>query len=499
VTILGHVDHGKTSLLDAIRSTEITADEAGGITQHIGAYTVHTSQGLEVTFIDTPGHEAFTAMRARGAQVTDVAVIVVAADDGVMPQTIEAINHAKAAEVAIVVAMNKIDKEGADPDKVLRELADQGLLAEDWGGDVGVVRTSATTGEGIEDLLDRLTLESEILELTANHAAKASGVVIEANLHEGRGVTTTLLVERGTLFAGDVVLAGSGYGRVRNLVNWKGEPVDCAGPSHAAEIMGLSEMPTAGGRFHVVENLKLAASAADQRAHTEREKELASRNATTSLATLFKDIAESKKSELRLIVKADAAGSLEVLRKTIADLENEEVKVNMIHSGVGAISTGDVTLAEASKAVIIGFHVTADGKARRQAEDRNISIQSYTIIYELLDDVRRGLEGLLAPDEVEKVIGHAEILQTFKSSKWGVIAGLQVSDGIVTRGCGLRVTRDGVIIHTGKVNTLRRFKEDVKEVKTGFECGLTVEKFNDIQPTDIFEFFTKVQVARTLS
>ena len=338
VTILGHVDHGKTSLLDYIRSTQITAGEAGGITQHIGAYTVEAGSGMQVTFIDTPGHEAFTAMRARGAQVTDIAVIVVAADDGLMPQTIEAINHAKAANVSIVVAVNKIDLETADMDKCLRQLAENGLQAEEWGGDIAVVPVSAHTGQGVDDLLERLVLESEILELQANYFAKASGTVLEANLSEGRGVTSTMLVQRGTLCVGDIILAGTGYGKVRNLINWKGDTIDSAGPSIAVEIMGLSELPRVGGRFHVVENLKLAGQAADERAHELREKELAARNTTTSLATLFADIEESKKKEVRLVVKADAAGSLEVLRVTLDDLATEDVKVNIIHSGVGSIT-----------------------------------------------------------------------------------------------------------------------------------------------------------------
>ncbi len=500
MTILGHVDHGKTSLLDAIRKTHVTEGEAGGITQHIGAYTVETPTGLEVTFIDTPGHEAFTEMRARGAHITDIAVIVIAADDGVMPQTIEAINHAKAAGVSLVVAMNKVDKDNADREKVLRQLSEQGLLAEEWGGDIGVIPCSAITGEGIDDLLERLTLEAEVLELRANHFAKASGTVIEANLSEGRGVTATLLVQRGSLAVGDILLAGSGYGRVRQMLDWTGEPVKIAGPSHAVEVTGLSELPGAGARFHVMDDLKTAATAADQRQHKSREKELAARNTTTTLASLFEDLAEAKRKELRLILKADAAGSLEVVSKSLIDIaaDEAEVKVNIIHSGVGCITTGDITLAEASDALVIGFHVIADAKARRLAEDRNVEINTYSVIYEMLDDVKLALSGMLDPELVQETIGHAEVRAVFRSSKIGTIAGLYVTDGKVLRDCRMRLTRDGMILHEGKVNTLRRFKENVREVRSGYECGLTLEGWNDVRENDLMEFYTRRSQARTL-
>ena len=499
VTVLGHVDHGKTSILDAIRKTAVTDGESGGITQHIGAYTVTAPNGMEVTFIDTPGHEAFTEMRARGANITDVAVIVVAADDGIMPQTIEAINHAKAAGVAIIVAMNKIDKEGADKEKVLRQLSEQELIPESWGGDVGVIETSATTGQGIDELLERLALETEVLELSANHFAQASGTVIEAHMSEGRGIAATLLVQRGSLSAGEIVIAGTGYGRVRNMADWKGDTVTLAGPSHAVEIIGLSEIPKAGDNFHVADNLKIAADAAEQRQHKQRELDLRERQSTTTMASIFDDIAASKMKEFKVIVKADTAGSLEVLKKSLKDLSNEEIRINILHAGVGYITTGDVTLAEVSQAIILGFHVIADSKARSQAESKGVDIESYSIIYELIDNVKLAMSGLLDPELLEKVIGHAEVRQTFRSSKIGTIAGLYVTDGRIERDSYMRITRDGVIVHEGKVNTLRRFKEDVKEVKNDYECGLTVEKFNDIQNSDIFEFYIREKKARTLA
>ncbi|TVR40127.1 MAG: translation initiation factor IF-2 [Planctomycetota bacterium] len=498
VTILGHVDHGKTSLLDAIRDTQITADEAGGITQHIGAYTVSAPNGMDITFVDTPGHAAFTEMRARGANVTDIAIIVVAADDGIMPQTIEAINHAKAAEVPIIIAMNKIDRENADPEKVLRQLSEQDLLPEEWGGDIGVVRTSAITRQGLDELLERIALESEVLELQSNHFANASGTVLEANISEGRGVVATLLVQRGTLGIGDIVLAGTGYGRVRSMTGWKGDNPRVAGPSQAVEIIGLSEMPTAGDKFHVVASLKVANEISEERGHLRRERELRAKNTTTTLASLFTDLAEQKKKEVRLIVKADASGSLEVLRKTLNDLSTGEIKVNLIHSGVGQVTSTDVSLAEASGAIIIGFHVIADSRARREADGKGVDIKTYSVIYELLDEVKLAMTGLLDPEMVEKVIGHAEVLKTFRSSKAGIIAGCLVRDGLVQRGAFMRLTRDGIILHEGRVDTLRRFSEDVKEVREGFECGLTLDRWEDIQEGDLFEFYTKKAVARSL-
>ncbi len=502
VTIMGHVDHGKTSLLDAIRKTQVAAGEAGGITQHIGAYTVSTPGGLDVTFIDTPGHEAFTEMRVRGSQVTDVVVVVVAADDGVMPQTREAINHAKAANVAIVVALNKIDKPEAKAagqrEKIVRELAEAGLQAEEWGGDIAVIGTSATTGEGITELLERLTLETEILELKANHFAAASGTVIEAHRNEGQGVTATFLVQRGSLAVGDVVLAGVGYGRVRSMTDWKNDKVPLAGPSYAVEIIGLNEMPRAGDRFQVLDDLKQAAEVADSRLQKLRERELAAKQKITTTASLFGDLAHAKKKEIRVVVKADAAGSMEVLNKTISALATDEVRVSIIHSGVGGITSSDVTLAEASKAMILGFNVIADPKARALADSYSLQLTSFTIIYEMLDHLRAVMGGMLDPETVEKVIGHADVRQTFTITKVGVVAGLFVTDGVTRRDAFMRITRENTILHTGKVGSLRRFKEDVKEVREKFECGLTVEKFEDIKVGDIMEFYTKEKVARTL-
>ncbi len=502
VTIMGHVDHGKTSLLDAIRKTQIAAGEAGGITQHIGAYTVNTPSGLEVTFIDTPGHEAFTEMRARGSQITDVVVIVVAADDGVMPQTKEAINHAKAAGVSIVVALNKYDKPEAQApgqrEKVIRELAEAGLQAEEWGGEIAVVATSATTGLGIEELLERLVLETDVLELKANHFANASGTVIEAHRSEGQGVTATFLVQRGSLAVGDIVVAGVGYGRVRSMSEWTGERVKLAGPSHAVEVIGLNDMPRAGDRFQVLDDLKQAAEVAEVRIQKVRERELAAKQKTTTASSIFGDLAHAKKKEIRVVVKSDAAGSMEVLNKTINELATDEVRVSVIHSGVGGINSSDITLAEASKALIVGFNVIADSKARALADSYNLQISSFTIIYELLDYLKSSMSGMLDPATVEKVIGHAEVRQTFTITKVGVVAGLFVTDGVCRRDAWMRITRENNILHTGKVGTLRRFKEDVKEVREKFECGLTVEKFEDIKVGDTMEFFTKEKVARTL-
>ena len=498
VTIMGHVDHGKTSLLDAIRKTQVAAGEAGGITQHIGAYTVTAPNGLDVTFIDTPGHEAFTEMRARGSKVTDVAVIVVAADDGVQPQTVEAINHAKAANVPLVVALNKIDKPDTDVDKVMRQLAEAGVQVEDFGGDIGMIRTSAVSGVGITELLERLALETEVQDLKANHGASASGTVIEASRSDESGITVTLLVQRGSLFVGDVVIAGTGYGKVRSLTNWRGERVDLAGPSHAVVVGGLDEVPRAGDRFQVVDDLRLAGDLAEERRAKLRERQLAARQKVTTTASLFGDLAHAKKKELKLVVKADAAGSLEVLTKTINDLATEEVRVSVIHSGVGAITASDVTLAEASKATVIGFHVIADSKARSQADQLSVDVRSYTIIYEMLDELRAAMGGMLDPETRETVIGQADVRQTFVITKVGVVAGLYLTKGTVRRDAFMRITRENRITHTGKVGSLRRFKEDVKEVREGYECGLTVEGFQDIRVGDMMEFYVKEKVARKL-
>ena len=499
VVIMGHVDHGKTSLLDAIRKSEVAAGEAGGITQHIGAYTVTAPNGMDVTFIDTPGHQAFTEMRARGSKVTDMAVIVVDAVDGCMPQTIEAIAHAKAAGLAIVVAMNKCDKPEATPqaqETVIRQLAEQGLQAEEWGGEIGVVRTSALTGQGIDDLLTRLALETELKELKANHFAPATGAVLEAHRTEGQGVTATFLVQRGSLAIGDVVLAGTGYGRVRSLTNWKGEQTKLAGPSTAVEVIGLDEMPRAGDSFRVMDDIPEAAEAAEVRRQKQRDRALMAKAKNITSSSILGDIAESKKKELRVVVKADASGSLEVLQKTINDLSNSEVRVAVIHSGVGGINSSDVTLAVASRATVIGFHVIADSKARQIADDNGVDIRSYTIIYELLDELKVAAVGMLEPETRENVIGHAEVKTTFQISKTGVVAGLRVVDGLVRRDAFMRITRDSNILHVGKVGSLRRFKEDVKEVRDGFECGLTVDGFQDIKTGDLMEFYLKEKVAR---
>ncbi|MBA3846935.1 MAG: translation initiation factor IF-2, partial [Planctomycetes bacterium] len=498
VTIMGHVDHGKTSLLDAIRSTEVAAGEAGGITQHIGAYTVATPSGLDVTFIDTPGHQAFSEMRQRGAQVTDIVVLVVAADDGVMPQTIEAIKHAKAAGVPIVVAMNKIDKPDTDVEKVIRQLAEHGLQAEEWGGDIAVMKVSAHTKVGLPELLDRLALEADVADLKTNHFAPATGSVLEAHRHEGQGITATLLVRRGSLAIGDVVLAGIGYGRVRSMTDWKGEEIKVAGPSHAVEIIGLSELPRAGDRFQVLADLGKAADAADERQQAQRERELAARAKVTTSASIFGDLAQAKKKEVKLVLKCDAAGSLEVLLKAIPDMSTDEVRANIIHSGVGGVTSNDITLAAASKAIVLGFHVIPDAKARAQGDQSGVDVRTYTIIYELLDDMKRVMSGLLEPEVVEKIIGHADVRQAITTTKAGAVAGLYVTDGRVQRDAYMRITREQVIHHTGKVGSLRRFKDDVREVKEGYECGLTIENYQDIKAGDVMEFFLKEKKARSL-
>jgi translation initiation factor IF-2 len=415
-----------------------------------------------------------------------------------MPQTAEAINHAKAAGVALVVALNKIDKPGVTPEKAYRQLAELGVQVEQFGGEVGCVHTSATTGQGIDDLLERLSLEADVLELKANHFAPASGTIIEAHRNEGQGVTATLLVTRGSLAIGDVVLAGASYGRVRAMSNWKGDTIELAGPSHAVEIIGLDALPRPGERFQVMEELRQAADAAEVKAQTLRERELAAKQKVTTASSIFGDIATSKKKEVRIVVKADAAGSMEVLNKAIADLATDDVRVTVIHSGVGGINASDITLAAASKALMFGFHVIADSKARALADKTGVEIFTFTIIYELLDHVRMAMTGMLEPEVRETIIGHADVRNTFNITKVGVVAGLFITDGRVQRDAFMRITRDQKILHTGKVGSLRRFKEDVKEVKVDFECGLTVEGFQDVKVGDVMEFYTKEKVARTL-
>ncbi|GAV23491.1 translation initiation factor IF-2 [Carboxydothermus pertinax] len=496
VTVMGHVDHGKTSLLDAIRQTNVTATEAGGITQHIGAYQVE-HHGRKITFIDTPGHEAFTAMRARGAQVTDIAILVVAADDGVMPQTIEAINHAKAAGVPIIVAVNKIDKPNAQPDRVKQQLTEYGLIPEAWGGDTVFVEVSALKKIGIEELLEMILLVSDLKELKANPNKPARGTVIEAQLDKGRGPVATVLVQSGTLNVGDAVVVGLTYGRVRALVDDKGRRVKKATPSMPVEVLGLNDVPSAGDILVVVEDEKTARTLAEKRQNQKREEELRASN-KVSLEDLFKHIQEGKIKELNIVLKADVHGSVEAIRQSLTRLSTEEVKVNVIHSGVGAITETDIMLASASNAIVIGFNVRPDSNARKLAEVEKIDVRVYRIIYELLDDIKAAMAGLLEPEHKEVVLGRAEVRKTFKASKIGTIAGLYVLEGKIVRSAKARVIRDGVVVFEGNIDSLKRFKDDVREVAQGYECGLTIEKFNDIHEGDIIEAFTIEEVQRTL-
>lgn len=497
VTVMGHVDHGKTSLLDAIRETKVTATEAGGITQHIGAYQVEKN-GKKITFLDTPGHAAFTAMRARGAQVTDIAILVVAADDGVMPQTIEAINHAKAAEVPIIVAINKMDKPDANPDRVRQELANHGLVVEQWGGDVINVEVSAVQKTGLDELLEMILLVAELSEFKANPNRLARGTVVEAELDKGRGPVATVLVQNGTLNVGDIVVVGSAYGRVRAMMDYRGKRVKKAGPSIPVEVLGLNNVPEAGDILVAVEDEKLARSVAEKRIAKKREQEL---KITTklSLDDLFKNIQAGNIKELPLIVKADVQGSVEALRQALANLSNEEVKVTMVHGGVGAITETDIMLASASNAIIIGFNVRPDVNARKAAEAEKVDVRLYRVIYDAVDDIKAALSGLLDPEEREVILGRAEVRKTFKVSKIGTIAGCYVLEGKITRDAGVRVIRDGIVIHEGKLDTLKRFKDDAKEVAQGYECGITIERYNDIEEGDIIEAFTTEEVKRELA
>jgi translation initiation factor IF-2 len=496
VTVMGHVDHGKTSLLDFIRRTKVAAGEAGGITQHIGAYHVKTPRGV-ITFLDTPGHEAFTAMRARGAKVTDIVVLVVAADDGVMPQTIEAINHAKAAEVPLVVAMNKIDKHEANPDKVKQELLAHGVVPEEFGGDSPVVPVSAKTGAGVDDLLEQILLQAEVLELKAPVEGPAKGVVIEARLDKGRGPVATLLVTSGTLNRGDILLAGPVFGRVRAMLDENGKPIQAAGPSIPVEVQGMQEVPNAGEDMMVLTDEKKAREIALFRQGKFRDVKLAKQQAA-KLENMFDQMAESGKKALNLVIKADVQGSQEALIHALTRLGSEEVKVTVVHAGVGGITESDVNLAMAARAVIIGFNTRADASARKLAESSGIQIKYYNIIYEAVDEIKAALSGMLAPEKKESVIGLVEVRQVFKISKVGTIAGCYVLEGQVKRGAQLRVLRDNVVIHTGEIDSLKRFKDDVREVKAGFECGMSVKNFNDLQEKDQFEVFEVLEVARTL-
>ena len=496
VTVMGHVDHGKTSLLDYIRTAKVAAGEAGGITQHIGAYHVETPRGM-VSFLDTPGHEAFTAMRARGAQATDIVILVVAADDGVMPQTREAIKHAKAAGVPIVVAINKIDKPDANMDRVKGELVAEEVIPEEFGGDVPFVGVSARTGAGIDALLEQVLLQAEVLELRAPVDALAKGLVIEAQLDKGRGPVATVLIQSGTLKAGDVVLAGSTFGRVRAMLDENGKTIKSAGPSIPVEIQGLTEVPQAGDEFMVMTDERRAREIATYRAGKFRNTKLAKQQAA-KLENMFSDIGGGEVKMLPIIIKADVQGSQEALAQSLLKLSTDEVKVQLVYSAVGGISESDVNLAIASKAVLIGFNTRADAQARKLAENNGIDIRYYNIIYDAVDELRAAMSGMLTPDKKEEVIGNAEIRQVFKVSKIGSIAGCMVTAGVVRRNARIRLLRENVVVFTGELDSLKRFKDDAREVKEGFECGLNVKGYNDIQVGDILEFFEIREVARTL-
>ena len=495
VCVMGHVDHGKTSLLDAIRHTNVTDREAGGITQHIGAYMV-TVSGRKITFLDTPGHEAFTAMRMRGANSTDIAILVVAADDGVKPQTVEAINHAKAAGVEVIVAINKIDKPGANIERVKQELTEYGLIAEDWGGSTICVPVSAKSREGIEDLLEMVLLTADVLELKANPKRQARGLVIEAELDKGKGPVATVLVQKGTLHVGDFIAAGSSYGKVRAMMDDKGRRVKEAGPSTPVEILGLNDVPMAGEIFISPESDKEAKTFAETFIKESREKMLEDTKLRMSLDDLYSQIQSGNLKELNLIIKADVAGSVEAVKQSLLKLSNEEVVVKCIHGGVGAINESDVTLASASSAIIIGFNVKMDATAKETADREKVDVRLYRVIYSAIEDVERAMKGMLDPVFEEKVIGHAEIRQIFKASGVGNIAGSYVLDGMFQRGCKVRISREGKQIYEGELASLKRFKDDVKEVKAGFECGLVFDKFNEIQELDMVEAYIMVEVPR---
>ncbi|MFI3185953.1 MAG: translation initiation factor IF-2 [Methylococcaceae bacterium] len=496
VTIMGHVDHGKTSLLDYIRKTRVAAGEAGGITQHIGAYQVKTDHG-SVTFLDTPGHAAFTAMRARGADVTDVVIVVVAADDGVMPQTKEAVEHARAANVPIIVAMNKIDKPDANPDKVMQELSTINVLAEEWGGDVQFLKISAKTGEGIDELIEALIVQTEILELKAPIEGAASGIVIESRLDKGRGVVATVLIQKGTLESGQMVLCGQEYGRVRAMFNENGVTIKSAGPCAPVEILGLSGTPNAGDEFLVVQNERIAKDLAK---HREDRKKL-SRHAVqqaSKLDEVFSRMATGELACVNLVIKTDVQGSLEALRGSLMALSNDEVEVKVVFGGVGGINEGDANLALASGAILMGFNVRADATARKLIEEKGIDLHYYSIIYEAIDEVKKAISGMLAPEIREQIVGLAEVRDVFKSPKFGAVAGCMVVDGIVKRNLPIRVLRNNVVIYEGQLESLRRFKDDAAEVKMGMECGIGVKNYNDVQPGDQIEVFERIEVKREL-
>ena len=487
VVVMGHVDHGKTSILDRIRSTNVTAGEAGGITQAIGAYQVNVN-GSPITFLDTPGHEAFTAMRARGADMTDIAVLVVAADDGIMPQTIESINHAKAANVKLIVAINKMDKPTANPERVKEQLTKYEIVPEDWGGETACIPVSAATGAGIQDLLERIVLEAEVMELKANPNRRAKGAVVEARLDKGQGTIATLLVQNGTLHKGDCLIAGTAVGRVRTMRNDKGVEIESAGPSTPVEITGLTEVPTAGDIFEAVEDERLARELADKRTTEAKEKQFAAYTKVT-LDNLFDQMAQNDMKELPIVVKADVQGSAEAVKQSLEKLSNEEVRVRVIHAGVGAISKSDVSLADASNAIIIGFNVRPDAVAKAEAEQAGVEMRMYRVIYDAINDVSDAMKGMLAPKVREVALGEAQVRQVYKISSVGTVSGCRVTSGKITRDAQLRLVRDGIVICEDAIASLKRFKDDAKEVAEGYECGITLQKFSDVKEGDVFECF----------
>ena len=493
VVVMGHVDHGKTSLLDYIRNAHVASGEAGGITQHIGAYQVQVN-GKPITFLDTPGHEAFTSMRARGAMVTDIAILVVAADDGIMPQTIESINHAKAAEIPIIVAINKMDKPEANPERIKQQLTEYGLVCEDWGGETIVCPISAKTGLGVDNLLEMLALTAEVGELKANPNRNAQGTVIEARLDKGRGPVATLLVQNGTLKTGDIVIAGTAVGRVRVMTSDKGQKITSAGPSVPVEITGLSETPSAGATFNAVEDEKLARELVEQRKAEEKAKANAPVT-KVSLEDLYSQIQAGEMKNLNLIVKADVQGSVEAVKASLEKISNDEVRVRVIHGGVGAINESDVMLAATSQAIIVGFNVRPDAAARDSAMRANVDMRMYRVIYDAIDEIEAAMKGMLAPKFREALLGHAEVRQTFHVSSVGTVAGCYVTDGkILRKDCQVRLVRDGIVVHEGELASLQRFKDQVKEVASGYECGITLEKFNDIKEGDVIEAFTMEEI-----
>ena len=494
VVVMGHVDHGKTSLLDYIRHANVVSGEAGGITQHIGAYTVEIN-GSPITFLDTPGHEAFTSMRARGAMVTDIAILVVAADDGIMPQTIESINHAKAANIPVVVAINKMDTVGANPDRIKQQLTEYDLVPEEWGGDTIVCPISAKTGMGIDNLLENLVVLAEVQELKANPNRAAKGTVIEARLDKGRGPIMTVLVQNGTLKAGDIIIAGTAVGRVRTMINDKGQRVTEAGPSTPVEISGLSEVPSAGDVFNAVADERMARELAEERRVQQMNNSMGGTK-KVSLEDIFSQIKSGEMKTLNIIVKADVQGSAEAVKSSLEKISNDEVRVKVIHSAVGAINESDVMLAATSGAIIVGFNVRPDNAARDSAARSNVDMRMYRVIYDCINEIEAAMKGMLAPQFKEVIIGHAEVRETYKVSKVGTVCGCYCTDGKIQRGCEVRVLRDNIVIHEGELASLRRFKDDVKEVASGYECGMQVEKFNDIKIGDVIECFVMEQINR---